>query len=59
MTKQHVGTTEFNGTHVTLVYTCEHERYENEVSFTVFSGVGDDSYTIIRQNFNSIGFLIE
>ncbi len=51
--------TDFTGTVANLVYTCEHEKYDSTVSFTIVKPTGESEYRIIGQNFNSIGFLIE
>ncbi|WKD51723.1 DUF3887 domain-containing protein [Microbulbifer spongiae] len=47
------------GNFVALQYTCKHEKYDSTISFTVLKPLSGGQSTIIGQNFNSIGFLIE
>ena len=51
--------TELSGTFVTLVYSCEHEKYNATVSFVVRVPLQGGAPKIISQNYNSIGFLLE
>lgn len=51
--------TELSGTFVTLVYACEHQKYNATVSFVVRVPLQGGAPKIISQNYNSIGFLLE
>jgi len=47
------------GNFVTLQYSCEHEKYQSTMVFSILKPLTGGESTIIGHNMNSIGFLIE